>query len=101
VLAGKTLHNHRIEKYKSLTIDCDKPLLDSIQQALEADKEAAIQVREVVSNGRITSAYYQLPDGENNLHRYILFKVAKKAAATLIYIETKSDTLIGQVFVKQ
>lgn len=103
VLSGKALHNYRLDKYRSITIHYNRTTLDDIQQCLENDKKQARQIKEVISNGIITSGYYQLPEQKNNTNRYILFKIGDDGTATLIYMEGGKDSeeLINRLFIKQ
>ena len=103
VLSGKALHNYQLDKYHSITVRYDKSMLEEIQQCLETDKEQARQIKEVISNGLISSGYYQLPEEENNINRYILFKIGDDGTATLIYMEGGKDSeeLINRLFIKK
>lgn len=103
VLSGKALHNYRLDKYRSITVQYDKAMLDDIQQCLETDKKQARQIKEVINNGIISSGYYQLPEEENSIHRYILFKIGDDGTATLIYMEggRDSEELINRLFIKK
>ena len=85
ILSGKALHNYHLDKYRSITLQYDRPILEEIQQCLEADKQQAHQIKEVINNGIISSGYYQLPEQKNQINRYILFKIGDDGTATLIY----------------
>lgn len=102
VLSGKALHNYRLDKYQSITLKYDRAILDEIQECLETDKKQAYQIKEVISNGIISSGYYQLPEEENQTNRYILFKIGDDATATLIYMEGGKDSeeLINRLFIR-
>lgn len=103
VLSGKALHNYRLDKYRSITLQYDRTILEEIQQCLETDKKQARQIKEVISNGIISSGYYQLPEEENQINRYILFKIGDDGTATLIYMEGGQDSeeLINRLFIKK
>lgn len=103
VLSGKALHNYQLDKYQSITVKYDNALLNEIQYYLEIDKKQAHQIKEVISNGIISSGYYQLPEIKNDIHRYILFKIGDDGTATLIYMEGGKDSekLINQLFIKK
>lgn len=103
VLSGEALNNYRLDKYRSITLKCDKAILDNIQQSLEADKKQARKIKEVVSNGIISSGYYQLPEESRHINRYILFKMGNDGTATLIYMEggPDSEELINRLFIKK
>lgn len=102
VLSGKALHNYRLDKYRSITLRYDKTILEEIQQCLETDKKQARQIKEVISNSIISSGYYQLPEEDNHINRYILFKIGDDGTATLIYMEGGHDSeeLINRLFIK-
>lgn len=102
VLSGKTLNNYRLDKYRSITLEYNKTILDEIQQCLESDKKQAQQIKEVINNGIISSGYYQLPEEQNQINRYILFKIGEDGTATLIYMEGGKDSeeLINRLFIK-
>ncbi|MDR0422541.1 MAG: DUF6108 family protein [Proteiniphilum sp.] len=101
VLSGKALYNCRLDKYRSVTVKYDRAILNDMQQCLEADKKQAHRIKEVISNGLITSGYYQLPE-ENLINRYILFKIGDDGTATLIYMEggRGSEELINRMFIR-
>ena len=102
VLSSKALHNYRLDLYKGITLKYNEKMLDEIQHYLELDKKQARQIKEVISNGIITSGYYQLTDEESPLNRYILFKMGDDGTATLIYMEggKESEELINKLFIK-
>ena len=103
VLTGEALENYRLDKYRSLTLPYDKAVSDDIQQSLETDKKQARKIKEVVSNGIISSGYYQLPEENKRVNRYILFKIGNDGTATLIYMEggAESEELINRLFIKK
>ena len=103
VLSGEALNNYRLDKYRGITIRYDKTILGEIQQCLDADKKQARQIKEVIDNGIITSGYYQLPEENNQVNRYILFKIGGDGSATLIYMEggKESEDLVNKLFVKK
>lgn len=102
VLSGKSLHNYKLDKYKGITLTYDKKILDDLQQCIEQDKQQAREIKEVVSNGIITSGYYQLTTGNRSRHQYILFKLGDDGTATLIYMEggPESEELVNRLFIK-
>jgi len=103
VLSGKSLHDYRLDKYQGITLKYDKDILDEIQRCLESDKKQARQIKEVISNGIITSGYYQLTEEESPVNRYILFKIGDDGTATLIYMEggQESEELVNRLFIKE
>ncbi|MEA5127200.1 MAG: DUF6108 family protein [Proteiniphilum sp.] len=102
VLSGKALHNYQLDKYRSITLQYDRTILEEIQQCLETDKQQAYQIKEVINNGIISSGYYQLPEQKNQINRYILFKIGNDGTATLIYMEGGNDSeeLINRLFIR-
>ena len=91
-----------INHYKSLKLTKAEKALPDIYRCLEADKQHARKIKEVVSNGQIQSGYYQLPPIKDSINRFILFRTGKKGDATLIYIEGEidSDDLVTLMFSK-
>lgn len=102
VMSGKSLHMYQLDKYKGITLTYDKKIIADIQRCLEADKKNASQVKEVVSDGIITSGYYRLDGNKKDIKRYILFKMGNDGTATLIYLEggADSENLINKLFIK-
>ncbi len=103
VLSGETLNNYRLNSYRSITLKYDKTMLDEIQQSLEADKQQARQIKEVINDGIVTSGYYQLLGEKNRINRYILFKIGNEGTLTLIYMEggADSEALINKMFIQR
>ena len=90
-LNGSILKSYRMTTYKSLVFKNVTPYRQEIQQALAHDKQDNVKkAQEVMENGVLRSAYYQLQgvkrDGKE-LNRYILCKTGKDSMGTLIYIE--------------
>lgn len=98
-LSNEMLETYGMTHYKSITIKNDAEALHFIRQCLETDQKGARKIKEVIDDGGIVSAYYQLP-GNNDLNRFILFKVNTKGVCTLVYIEgdLDSDDLITLLF---
>lgn len=90
-LNGSLLEAYRMTTYRSLVFKDIGPYREEIQQCLDHDKQTQVRkAQEVTEGGVLRSAYYQLPEVERKgekLHRYIIFKVGKEEAGTLIYIE--------------
>lgn len=102
VMSGKALREYKLSKYQSITISYDKTILKEIQNSIEKDKQGANKIKEVVNNGIVSSGYYQLLKNDDNLERYILFKIGTESRVTIIYIEggVDSDKLIERLFLK-
>lgn len=92
-----------INLYKSLKLSKAEDALPDIYRSLDADKDHAKKIKEVVSNGELQSGYYQLPPLKGNINRFILFRTGKKGEATLIYIEGEIDSedLVALLFSKE
>lgn len=103
VLSGKSLHDHKLDKYKGITLNADKDIIKEIQICLESDVKKAKQIKEVISDGIITSGFYQLSDKNSKTNRYILYKIVDGGKATLIYLEggPESEELINQLFINK
>lgn len=103
VFSGESLRSYRLHTYRSITLRYNKAMLDEIQQSLEADKHQAREIKEVINDGIITSGYYQLPEEEIRINRYILFKIGNDGTLTLIYMEGGDDSeeLINNMFLRR
>lgn len=98
-LSNEMLETYGMTHYKSIIIKNDAEALQFIRQCLESDQKGAKKIKEIVDDGGIVSAYYQLPTN-NEQNRFILFKVNTKGVCTLVYIEgdLDSDDLITLLF---
>ncbi|MDH6534285.1 hypothetical protein M2101_000947 [Parabacteroides sp. PM5-20] len=101
-LSNEMLETYGMAHYKSITIKEDAEALRFTRKCLETDQKGARKIKEVTDDGGIISAYYQLPSVEEDLNRFILFKVSKKGVITLVYIEGEldSDDLITLLFTR-
>lgn len=102
-LSKDMLETYNITYYKGITIKNDPEALAFVRKCLEKDQDGAKKIKEVLSDGKIISAYYQIPMEDSPVNRFILFKVSKKGVITLIYIEGEldSDDLITILFTKK
>lgn len=102
-LSKELLDTYGMTLYKSITIKDDKEALQFIRKCLASDQKGAKKIKEVTDDGGVISAYYQLPQKEKDLNRFILFKVGKKNVITLVYIEGEldSDDLITLLFTQK
>ena len=102
-LSQQMLDMYDIMLYKSITIKKDPEALAFIRKCLEVDQNGARKIKEITSDGAVISAYYQISDKNNDVNRFILFKVNQEGLITLVYIEGKldSDDLISILFTKQ
>lgn len=102
-LSNEMLETYGMTRYKSITIKNDPDVLAFTRRCLEADQKGARKIKEVTDDGGVVSAYYQLPGVEEDINRFVLFKVNRKGIITLVYIEgdLDSDDLITLLFTKK
>ncbi|NDV59385.1 DUF6108 family protein [Bacteroides sp. 519] len=102
-LSNELVDIYEMKLYKSLVFKDVSSALPHILKCLEADKKQAKKVKEVVVGGEIQSGYYQLPQLQEDVNRFILFKTGKKGTATLIYLEgaLDADDLVTLLFMKK
>ncbi|WP_102409175.1 hypothetical protein [Parabacteroides bouchesdurhonensis] len=102
-LSNEMLETYGMTRYKSITIKQDNEALAFVRSCLEADQKGARKIKEVTDDGGVVSAYYQLPGKDEDINRFVLFKVNKKGVVTLVYIEgdLDSDDLITLLFTKK
>ena len=53
------------------------------------DRRQATKIREVISDGRVSSGYYIMSPSDNGLNRYILYTLKQDNSGAVIYIEGK------------
>jgi len=78
------LHGYELKTYQSLTYRTQG---DQIAAMLETDRQKARKIREVVSDGRVSSGYYILPPTAEGLNRYVLYTQKEDKSGAVIYIE--------------
>ncbi len=102
-LSNELVDMYEMELYKSISFKDISETLPYIQQCLEADKQQARKVKEVVAGGEVQSGYYQLSQQKKEINRFILYRTGKKNSATLIYIEGKleADDLVTLLFLRK
>ena len=102
-LSNELVDIYEMKLYKSLSFKDVGNALPDILNCLEEDRKKAKKVKEVVSEGKIQSGYYQLPQAKEDINRFILFKTGKKGSATLIYLEgaLDADDLVTLLFMKK
>jgi len=95
-LSQEMLEMYNMKLFKSISIRNSPEALKMIREALEEDRQGARTIKEITDAGGIISAYYQLPETEEGLNRFILFNVNRQNLITLIYIEgdLESENLI-------
>lgn len=78
------LHGLKIKTYKSLTY---KRIGKEVNDILKNDRRSAKKIREVVTDGEVTSGYYMMPSLQKGLNRYILFSTQEGGSGAVIFIE--------------
>ena len=78
------LRGYELKTYQSLTYRTQG---EQIATVLEADRKKARKIREIVSDGRVTSGYYSLPPTAEGLNRYVLYTQKADKSGAVIYIE--------------
>ena len=82
------LHGYELKTYQSLTYRIHG---DEIAPLLEEDRRKAKKIREVVSDGRVSSGYYIMPPTAEGLNRYILYSQKQDNSGAIVYIEGKLE----------
>lgn len=102
-LSNELVDIYEMKLYKSLSFKDAENALPDILNCLEEDRKKAKKVKEVISEGKIQSGYYQLPQAKEDINRFILFKTGKKGSAALIYLEgaLDADDLVTLLFMKK
>lgn len=102
-LSQEMLDTYGMKLYKSITIKGSETALADTRRALAADQEGAKKIKEIVDEGLLVSAFYQLMGKNDDVNRFILFKVGKKDSVTLVYIEGELDSedLVTLLFTKR
>ena len=82
------LHGYELKTYQSLTYRIHG---DEIAPLLEEDRRKAKKIREVVSDGRVSSGYYIMPPTAEGLNRYGLYTQKQDNSGAIVYIEGKLE----------
>jgi len=82
------LRGYELKTYQSLTYRSQG---NEIATMLDADRRKARKIREVVSDGRVTSGYYIMPPTVEGLNRYVLYSQKTNKSGAVIYIEGKLE----------
>lgn len=82
------LRGYELKTYQSLTYRTQD---NEIATMLDADRRKARKIREVVSDGRVTSGYYIMPPTAEGLNRYVLYSQKTNKSGAVIYIEGKLE----------
>ena len=83
-----SLRGYELKTYQSLTY---RNQGDQIATILEEDRRQAKKIREVISDGHISSGYYILPPITEGLNRYVLYTQKEDKSGAIIYIEGKLE----------
>jgi hypothetical protein len=92
-MSREMLKGYDFTFYKSIMASGNKEAGDFARQCLEIDQKGAKKVKQVVSNGVLSSIYLQLPK-KGKYFRLVLFNEATspERKMTLIYIESEKDS---------
>lgn len=92
-LTNEVLDDYKFSLFKSINIKDDPSAADYVRQQLALDEKGAKKIKQVVSNGKVTSIYLDLAP-KNGLNRLILFNEQFKPERQLIliYIESEHST---------
>ena len=86
-ISEELMKDYQIKHFKSIIFENGTVALPEIRKAIEKDKIDAKRIKESIQDGLLTSGYYRLKTKEENMNRYLIFKVGKNKKTTLIYIE--------------
>ncbi|HOH23402.1 MAG TPA: hypothetical protein PLH70_06910 [Bacteroidales bacterium] len=92
-MSREMLEDYDFTYYKSIVTTSNKEAADFARRCLAVDEKGAKKVKQVVSNGVVTSIYLQLPP-KDNYYRLVLFNetTLPEQKMTLIYIESEKDS---------
>lgn len=92
-LTNEVLDNYKFSLFKSINIKDDPSAADFVRKQLALDEKGAKKIKQVVSNGKVTSIYLDLTP-KNGLNRLILFneQIKPERQLILIYIESEHST---------
>lgn len=92
-MSREMLKGYDFTFYKSIMASGNKEAGDFARQCLEIDQKGAKKVKQVVSNGVLSSIYLQLPK-KGKYFRLVLFNeaISPERKMTLIYIESEKDS---------
>lgn len=92
-LTNEVLGDYEFSMFKSINIKNDPSAADFVREKISMDEKGAKKIKQVVSNGIVTSIYLHLPQ-RHEQNRLILFNEQFKPERQLIliYIESKNDT---------
>jgi len=92
-MSKELLKGYEFTYYKSIVTTNNKEAADFARKCLDVDQKGAKKVKQVISNGVLSSIYLQLPQ-KGKYYRLILFNetTSPERKMTLIYIESEKDS---------
>ena len=92
-MTKEMLEGYDISYYKSIVVSNNTEAGNFTRECLKTDQNGAKKVKQVVSNGELSSIYLQLPK-KGKYYRLILFNETRnpELKMTLIYIESEKDS---------
>ena len=92
-MTKEMLEGYDISYYKSIVVSNNTEAGNFTRECLKIDQNGAKKVKQVVSNGELSSIYLQLPK-KGKYNRLILFNETRnpELKMTLIYIESEKDS---------
>ncbi|HPH57762.1 MAG TPA: hypothetical protein PLC41_07015 [Bacteroidales bacterium] len=92
-MSREMLEGYDFTYYKSIVTINNQEAADLARRCLEIDQKDAKKVKQVVSNGVLSSIYLQLPQ-KGEYFRLVLFNetTTPERKMTLIYIESEKDS---------
>jgi hypothetical protein len=92
-MSREMLKEYDFTYYKSIVTTDNKEAADFARECLEVDQKGAKKVKQVVSNGVLSSIYLQFPQ-KGKYFRLVLFNetITPERKMTLIYIESEKDS---------
>ena len=88
-ISEELMKDYQINHFKSIIFENGTKALPEIRESIDKDKVDAKLIKESFKDGLLNSGYYRLKIDEQNLNRYLIFKVGTRNKVTLIYIEGK------------
>lgn len=86
-ISDDLMKNYHVRIFKSIIFEDGRKALTDIRKAIDIDKVNAKKIKESKQDGLLISGYYRLKTENDNLNRYLIFKIGKNNRTTLVYIE--------------
>lgn len=95
-LSGNLLKAYDLTLYRSLVFDNVTPHEKEVELRIRHDAKSGqvVNRQEIVQNGSLRSAYYELSPVSRNrrkVNRFLLYKRTKENKATVVYVEGNID----------